>query len=143
MGFSVLLYHPGKMDWMAAGLPTQGEDDERLTGDLLYADAPICGPDDRLGDVAPRMQGWSWCAVVGDDGVLLGAVTRGAAVEQADARAFEVAEPGPSTYRPSVPTSELLETMRQSDRDQVFVSDPDGRFLGAVTREDLVHDRPG
>ena len=137
MGFSVWLYHPGKMDWMAAGLPTEGEDGERLIGDLVYADAPSCAPGERLRDVALRMHGWSWCAVVGEDGVLLGGITGGAAVEQAEARAFEVADPGPSTFRPSVPTSELLETMEQSDQDQAFVSDPDGRFLGVVTLEDL------
>ncbi|HYZ01854.1 MAG TPA: CBS domain-containing protein [Candidatus Binatia bacterium] len=143
MGFTVLLYHPGKMDWMAAGLPTEGEDGERLTGDLLCADAPSCAPDERLRDVAPRMHGWSWCAVIGEDGVLLGGVTRDTTAEQPDARAFAVAKPGPSTYRPSVPTGELLETLQQSDQDQAFVSDPDGRFLGAVTREDLVQDQHG
>lgn len=142
MGFSdVLLYHPGKMDWMAAGLPTEGEDGERMAVELMRTDAPTCGPDERLGDLAPRLDGWSWCAVVDGAGVLLGGVPRGSIAQHPDARAFEAAEPGPSTYRPSLPADELLETVQQSDQDQVFLSDPDGRLLGAVTREDLVHDR--
>jgi CBS domain-containing protein len=142
MGFSeVLLYHPGKLDWMAAGLPTEGEGDEQLTGELLHTDAPTCAPDERVGDIATRLDGWSWCAVVDDDGVVLGGIGRSTLVEQPDAHAFEAAEPGPQTYRASLPTSELVETMRQTGQDQVFVSDADGRFLGSVTREDLVADQ--
>jgi hypothetical protein len=121
MGFSdVLLYHPGKMDWMAAGLPTEGEDSERLAAELMNKAVPACGPGERLGDVASRLDGWSWCAVVDDDGVLLGRISRDTIVEQPDARAFEAAEPGPSTYRASLSTIELLETMQQSDEDVAF-----------------------
>ena len=139
----VLLYHPGKMDWMAAGLPTEGEGDERLVGELMRTGVPTCGPEERLGELASRLDGWSGCAVVDDDGVLLGVIHRRAIVEQPGARAFEVAEPGPSTYRASVPASELLGTMWRNDQDLAFLSDPDGRLLGAVTREDLEHDQHG
>lgn len=31
--------------------------------------------------------------------------------------------------------------MQERDQDQAFLSDPEGRLLGAVTREDLVHDQ--
>jgi hypothetical protein len=142
MGFSdVLLYHPGKMDWMAAGLPTEGDDGERLAGDLLRQDLPSCAPDERLGDVASRLHGWSWCAVTDEDRVLLGAVSAGTISEHPDAPALEVAEPGPSTYRASLPADELLETMQRTEQDEAFLSDPDGRLLGAVTRADLQHDR--
>lgn len=144
MGFSeVLLYHPGKLDWMAAGLPTEGEDQERLIGDVLDTSAPTCSPHEQLGDLAARLGDWAWCAVVGDDGVVLGGISSSLAAEQPDALAFEVAEPGPQTYRASLPASEMLETMQRSDQAHAFVSDPDGRFLGAVSLEVLIHDQHG
>jgi hypothetical protein len=138
MGFTdVLLYHPGKMDWMSAGLPTEGEDTERLAGELLHANAPTCAPEERAGDLAARLDGWSWCAVLDGDGVVVGGIDRATIVEQPERSAFEVAEPGPQTYRASVPVSELVETLRQTGQDQAFVSDADGRFLGTVNRQDL------
>lgn len=142
MGFSeVRVYHPGKLDWMAAGLPTDGEDGERLVGDVLDRTAPTCSPDEKLADLAGRLEGWSWCAVLNEEGVLLGGVSSSMVAEQPAALAFDVAEPGPPTYRASVTASELLETMQRSDQDQAFVSDPDGRFLGVARREDLVHEQ--
>ena len=53
------------------------------------------------------------------------------------ALAGEVMEPGPSTYRPSLPAAELLRSMQEDDFESAFVTDSDGRWMGLVTREDL------
>jgi hypothetical protein len=138
MGFTDLrLYGAGKMDWLAAGLPAEGEDREPTIGELMRSDVPRCRPGERLGDLGSRWREWPWCAVVDDDGVLLGRVRRSELDEHPDWPAFEAAEPGPSTYRPSVPAGELRGVMEKGGHRHLYVSDGEGRLLGIVTRDDL------
>jgi CBS domain-containing protein len=144
MGFGdVSLYRPGKMDWLAAGLPWEGEEREPMIGDLMRREVPTCGPDERVGDLAARMDGWPWCAVVDDAGVLLGRVRRSRIDEHPDASALDAAEPGPSTYRPSTPAGELRERMEKGDHEQLYVSDGDGRLMGIVTLDAVRRSSPG
>ena len=46
-------------------------------------------------------------------------------------------EEGPSTYRPSVPCAELVEQMKSGGFELAFITDPDGRWLGLVSRLSL------
>ena len=45
LGFGdVYEYVDGKLDWMAAGLPTEGtNNDQPRAGDVARKDAPVCG----------------------------------------------------------------------------------------------------
>ena len=75
LGFEqVYDYEGGKMDWMAFWLPWEGSTRaEPRLGDLLHRDVPRCSPSDRLADVSALMTaGWSLCAVVNEEGILLG-----------------------------------------------------------------------
>jgi membrane protein DedA with SNARE-associated domain len=54
-----------------------------------------------------------------------------------EAAAEDVMEPGPSTQRPNVEPGKLLETLRHKDLKTAILTDPDGRLLGVVRREDL------
>jgi Mg/Co/Ni transporter MgtE len=133
----VRLYGAGKLDWLAAGLPAEGDEREPMVGELVRGEVPTCRPDERVADLAGRIGEWPWCAVVDEENVLLGRVRRSQLEEEGERLAFEIAEPGPSTYRPSAPAGELREVMEKGDYDQLYISDGEGRLLGIVTLEDL------
>jgi CBS domain-containing protein len=140
LGFGrVFDYEAGKLDWMAFGLPVEGAAaGEPTVGSVARRDPPTCRLDERLADLGGRLSdGWTWCAVVDDAGVLLGRVRRAQVLERPDASAREAMENGPSTYRPSLPASEMVDTMRKGRFERAYVTIPDGRLLGLVGRGEL------
>src|SRR5579884_3423720 len=72
LGFrQVYDYTAGKLDWMAAGLPTEGTGAARpRAGDLARKEVPTCGLDERLGEVRDRVRarGWKVAVVVTRNG---------------------------------------------------------------------------
>src|SRR5438552_11736367 len=66
LGFGeVYDYTVGKLDWMAAGLPTEGTNAGLpRAGDLARKDTPICSLDEQLGAVRDRVPAVGWEAVV-------------------------------------------------------------------------------
>src|SRR5712691_6405763 len=51
-------YTAGKLDWLAAGLPTEGTNAQHpRAGDIARKEAPTCAPEDRLGEVRERGNG--------------------------------------------------------------------------------------
>jgi CBS-domain-containing membrane protein len=131
-------YPGGKLDWACFGLPVEGEAAAQpMVGRLADPRAPTCRPEERLRGLRGRMGARSWCAVLDARGVVLGRVRRRQLDEAPGAEARAVMEPGPSTYRPSLPAAELLQAMREGRFDAAFVTDSDGRWLGLVTRPDL------
>ena len=140
MGFTCVYdYEGGKLDWLAFGLPVEGEAAEEPTVGALAVPLPTCGFDDRLGDVAGRWDGDDeWCAVVDAAGVVLGRLRlRRLREAPGTTPVKEVMEPGPSTYRPSLPATELLERMEHGSFTRALVTDSDGRLLGMVDRAAL------
>ena len=127
------------MDWLAFGLPVEGWGaDEPTVGSLARRDAPTCLLGERLADLGVRLApGWTWCAVVTEAGVVLGRIRRRQVDQRPEAYAGDVMEAGPSTYRPSLPASEMVDAMKKGRFESAFVTDGDGRFLGLVSRQDL------
>src|SRR5579884_675687 len=76
LGFrQVYDYTAGKLDWMAAGLPTEGTGASRpRAGDLARQEVPTCRLDERLGEVRDRVRarGWNAAVVVNEQRVVLG-----------------------------------------------------------------------
>src|SRR5579871_1774094 len=140
LGFrNVCEYKAGKQDWLAAGLPSAGtRADEPRIASVLRRDVPRFGLHDRIGPIleAMRSGGWEWAAVVDGAGLLLGRL-RASDVGAPGAVAGDVMEEGPSTYRPNVRLEELLRRMLDHRFDMAFVTDPDGRLRGLVTRRDI------
>lgn len=132
-------YEGGKLDWLAFALPAEGTAcPDPTIGSVARRDVPTCQLHEHLRDLGARMsEGWTWCAVVNADGVLLGRIRRRALADSPAAMAGDVMDAGPSTYRPSVPASEMLETMTKGRFERAFVTDSDGRLLGLVGRQDL------
>src|SRR2546430_9133636 len=96
LGFrEVQLYAAGKLDWLAAGLPTEGENSTRpRAGTVARRDVPVCGLTERLGDVRERLHaaGWETVVVVHVERVVLG-LLRGA----------ELAEDGDLSIEDAIP----------------------------------------
>jgi CBS domain-containing protein len=138
MGYGpVHRYTGGRMDWVAAGWEREGSLDERpFAGDVAARDVPTCAPDERVGAVQRRVDaaGWDRAVVVGDGGVVLGMLSG----ERLDADAALTADlamdPGPSTFRPSLPVRELADYMRENNVQNVLVTTADGILVGALDR---------
>lgn len=141
LGFQhVYDYAPGKVDWMARGLPLEGDEaGEPRAVDLARHDVVTCQLDSTVGDVRDRVaaspHGFGFVTTA--DGVLLGRLRKRALQGDPVARAADVMEPGPSTTRPDLPPAKVLDRLRKADLTTAVLSDPEGRLLGIVKREDL------
>ena len=132
------VYHfaAGKLDWIAAGLPTEGEKANRPTA-MRFArhDVPVCALDDRLRDV----DGSKGLAVVVDgEGVVLGLLRAEQFSCDPDARVEDVMLCGPSTFRPYVPIEKMAEHMTKHDLETALITTSDGKLVGVLFREDAV-----
>lgn len=140
MGFQkVYDYVPGKVDWPAHGLPTEGGGArEPRAGGHVRADVVAAQLDDRVGDVGERVRRspYGFALVVSAGGVLLGRLRKAALDGDADAVAESVMEPGPSTVRPDAPVAKLAQRMQERNLKTMVVSTPDGVLLGILRRED-------
>src|SRR6266516_4409875 len=82
LGFKhVYDYMPGKIDWLARGLPREGEKaDAPRAIDYARDDVVTCRRHDRIGEVRKRVERspYRFAFVVSDGGVLLGRLRRAA-----------------------------------------------------------------
>jgi hypothetical protein len=78
------------------------------------------GPETRAGAVVRDVEG-----VETEDGIVLAVIEDGER------------QPGPSTFRPSVPRDELAAWLDDKERDHALITTLDGRLVGVVRREDL------
>lgn len=140
LGFgSVFEYAGGKLDWLAAGMPTEGTATAHpRAADVARRDVPTCGMEERLGDVRQRVRqaGWDLCVVVNGHGVVLGLLRKSEVEAGDDRRVEDVMLPGPSTFRPHVPVVEMARFMGRHDLAAAPITTSDGRLVGILRRED-------
>ena len=132
-------YEDGKLDWLAAGLPSEGTNAERpRAGDVARKDVPTCRLDERLGDVRDRARedGWEACVVVNEERVVFGLLRSKELEANPDLRIEEAMRPGPSTFRPFVSIEEMAAFMIEHDLDSSPITTSDGRLVGLLRRED-------
>jgi predicted transcriptional regulator len=140
MGFTqVHDYTAGKLDWLAAGLSTEGSNARHPRAvDVARGDVPTCGLNDRLGEVAERVRaaGWDACVVVNPERVVFGLLR----AKQLDAdpalRIEQAMRPGPSTFRPYVSIVEMAQYMADHDLENSPITTSDGRLVGLLRRRD-------
>jgi CBS domain-containing protein len=141
LGFSeVYDYMPGKADWLARGLPREGEKArERRALDLLVDDVVTCGLHDRVGDVRAGVAAsrYGFAFVVSPGRVLLGRLRRSALEGDGELTAESVMEAGPSAIRADRQFEPLAERMRRNELSCLPVTTPEGELLGVVRRDDL------
>ncbi len=129
----------GELDWLAAGLPTEGRNAELpRAGDVARPDVPTCRLDETIGQVRERVRaaGWDACVVVNDQRVVLGLLRAGQLQKGQDEPIEQMMRPGPSTFRPHVLIEELAHFMIHHDLPSSPVTTSDGRLVGLLRRED-------
>jgi Mg/Co/Ni transporter MgtE len=81
---------------------------------------------------------WDQCVVVNRERVILGRIRQDELDEDPAALAEDVMQDGPTTFRPSVGAHEMLDYMRRRGKmTDSLVTDPEGRLLGVIRRDDL------
>ena len=142
MGFTrVYDYVAGKLDWLAAGLPTEGTNAMRpRAADLARKDVPTGRLDEHLEDVRARVgaAGWDACVVVNEARVVLGLLRAAQLQGDPAARLEAVMRPGPSTFRPFVSIEEMARFMIEHALESSPITTSDGRLVGLLRRDDAV-----
>ena len=142
LGFpNVHEYVAGKLDWMAAGLPTEGTNASLpRAGDVARKDVPTARLGERLGEVRDRARAKGWDAVVvtNDDFVVFGLLRARELDQDKDLRIEQAMRPGPSTFRPHVPIAEMAEYMADHKLESSPVTTSDGRLVGLLLARDAV-----
>jgi len=141
LGFGdVYDYIDGKVDWMAAGLPTEGSNAQKpRAGDISRKDVPTCGLTEKLGEVATRVRalGWDAVVVVNEQRVVLGLLrTKELAADQ-EQSIEKAMRPGPSTFRPYVSLHDMLHFMIDHKLESSPITTSDGRLVGLLMQKDV------
>ena len=143
LGFGeVYDYTPGKVDWLAHSLPVEGErPDAPIAGRVMRDDVARCRPTDRIADVRDSVEGspYPFALVTSDDGTLLGRAPLSALDGASERPVWEVAEPGPKTFRPHVRAEEVAGVLADKGLRWAIITTPEGRLLGVASRADLGH----
>jgi CBS domain-containing protein len=131
---------PGKVDWLAHNLPVEGDrPDFPTAGRVIRDDAPFCRPADRMAEVRESIERspYPFALVTSDDRTLLGRVPSSALDPGSERPVWDVAEPGPKTFRPHVAAEKVVAVLADKGLRWAIVTTPEGRVLGVASREDL------
>lgn len=134
-------YVNGKLDWMAAGLPTEGTaSGVPRAGAVARRDAVTARLDERLGDVRERASaaGWDSVVVVNAERVVLGLLRRRELDGDPDQPVESAMRPGPSTFRPHAAIAEMVAFMNEHKLADTPITTSDGRLVGLLRRDDAV-----
>jgi CBS domain-containing protein len=102
-------------------------------------DAALCRPTDRIADVRDSIERspYPFALVTSDDGTLLGRASSSALDPASNRPVWDVAEPGPKTFRPHVSAEMVAAVLADKGLRWAIVTTPEGRVLGVGSREDL------
>ena len=125
----------GKSDWMAYGLPVEGEDGPFLGSRL--SEVPTCDAGATVDDARTAIGDAPTVLVVAGDGLVVGEMeAENLAGHAGDAAILDVMDPVPTTVRPSVTVAALADAGGGSR----LVTTSDGRLLGVANVEAEDHD---
>lgn len=141
LGFEqVYDYMPGKVDWLARGLPVEGDQEPvRRVKDVVRDDVVRARLEEPVGQVRRRVERspYGFALVVAEDATLLGRLRKRALEGDPENSSEQVMEPGPSTVRLDTAASELADRLRQRHLRTAVATDPEGRLAGIVRLADL------
>ncbi|WP_219518669.1 rhodanese-like domain-containing protein [Nonomuraea ceibae] len=124
-------YVAGKMDWLSAALPYEGE--ARLVVRQVRPDPVVAGLDEPLDELGDRVLGdpAGLAVVVGGDGVVQGVVgSDELAAGGSRGTAEQAMNTGVTTVRPSEPLEPLVERMERAGVQHVVVTRADSTLVG-------------
>jgi CBS domain-containing protein len=134
-------YKAGKLDWLAAGLPTEGENSRcPRAGEASRKDVTVCSLEDRLGDVRARAgkTGLDVAVVVNEERIVLG-LLRAKQLEMDPHLAVEQAmRSGPSTFRPYVSMKEMADYMVEHSLENAPITTSDGKLVGVLLKSEAI-----
>ncbi len=139
LGFSeVYDYKSGKADWLALGLPTEGDTAMLPTAGDVAQRSPTCTLGEGMDEVTERVrgQGWDTCVVVNAENVVLGLHRARHLEGEGDRRVEDRMVRSPTTFRPNVPIEKVFRYMREHDLDAVPVTTSEGKLVGLLRIED-------
>jgi len=125
---------------MARGLPVEGERaGEKRAIAFATQGVVACAPTDTIAAVraAVAESPFGFALVVSSNGTVLGRLRKAILEREQDAVAESVMELGPSTNRPNISTSKLWAKLQAADLKTAILTDPEGRLIGVVRRDDL------
>ena len=137
-------YVPGKVDWLAHNLEIEGERaDAPTVGRVMRDDVVRCAPTDRASAVLELVKAspYPFAVLTSADGTVLGRAPASALDPASDATVWDVAEPGPKTFRPHHSVENVTRHLAEKNLRWALVTTPEGQLLGVASREDLA--RPG
>jgi CBS domain-containing protein len=102
-------------------------------------DAVLCRPTDRVADVRASIERspYPFALVTSEDGTLLGRAPLSALDADSDRPVWDVAAPGPKTFRPHVSAQKVVGVLADKDLRWAIITTPEGRVLGVASRADL------
>jgi CBS domain-containing protein len=121
-------------------MPVEGDRRDLPTaGRVIRDDAVLCRPTDRIGDVRESIEHspYPFALVTSDNGTLLGRAPSSALDPASERAIWDVAEPGPKTFRPHVSAEKVGAVLADKGLRWAIVTTPEGRVLGVASREDL------
>ena len=134
-------YVAGKLDWLAANLPFEGDSaDQPRAGTVARDDVPTCRLDEKLGEIRSRVQeaGAKVCVVVNEERIVLGLLREDELDHRDDAVVEDVMGAGPSTFRPHVPIEEMAAYMTENEVESIPITTSEGRLVGLLLRDDAL-----
>jgi Mg/Co/Ni transporter MgtE len=142
LGFTrVYDYTPGKVDWLAHGLPGEGmRANEPTAGSLARHDVATSPLDARTGDVRRAIADspFGYALVLSPGGVVLGRVRKSVLDTLSDGDPIDgILEPRPQTIRPHLTAAKLEERFDGYGLRTLIVTRPDGTLIGVVRRDDI------
>jgi hypothetical protein len=131
-------YVEGKADWLANGLPREGDNaDVPYAGDLVDGNPPRCALDTPAADIRQTLAAsrYGFALVLSAGRIVLGRVRQSAfASADASSTAEELMEPGPSTVRFNTHADELIQRLAKRELKTAVVTAPNGCLIGVFHR---------
>src|SRR5215467_2092948 len=135
IGFQeVYRYTPGKADWLAAGLNTEGTQAKKIRiRQMIHKAVPTCGLRERLEDVKSRRRpNQDLCIVVNDRNIVMGVIQGETWDANPQARVVDVMQPGPRTLRPDLEPKDAQKMLKNYDASAAIITTSDGELLGII-----------
>ena len=131
LGFEVYDYVLSKVDWLAAGLPTERVEPAAPRVSLvLDTSVASCAPTALVKDLRVASAASEW-VVVTEERVVLGRLRLDGDSDR-DVTAEEVMHPGPTTVRAHEDLAKTWERMAARSVMSILVTTPEGVLLGVV-----------